>query len=174
MPTIIALVLLVAMQATQPTTRPAFPDSWTGRWTGPAAFVSTAGKTMQFEMEIGIAPTTDPDRFTWEIVYIDKGKRQVRPYELVIKDAAAGKYVIDEKSSIMIDSYLVGDALYCQFQVQKSTITGSYRVAGDEMAVELVTVDSTQPTKSGGENNVPVVTTHPITGVQRATLRRAK
>ena len=125
-------------------------------------------------MEVAIAPTDDASRFTWEIVYIDNGKRQVRPYELLIVDAAKGKYVIDEKSSIKLDSYFIDGALYSQFLVQNSIVTGSYRVTDDVMFVELITSDPTNPIESGGKNGVPIVTSNSVKGVQRAELTRTK
>ncbi|MBC8106149.1 MAG: hypothetical protein H7Z14_06130 [Anaerolineae bacterium] len=173
---LIQLILMVAATTTQPTsgpaTQPAFPQSWTGRWTGPATIASTAGRETSFEMELGIAPTDDPKRFTWEIVYISGGNRQVRPYELLVVDAANGKYVIDEKSSILIDAALIDGALYSQFLVGTVSITASYRISGDVLTVELITTDPMRPLTSGGENQVPIVTTNLVKRVQRAELRR--
>lgn len=159
---------------TAPATQPAFPQSWIGRWKGSATVDSVDGKDLAFEMQLNIAITDAPDRFTWEVIYTMDGKPQVRPYELVVIDAAKGKYLIDEKSSIKIDSQLLGDTLYSQFRVQSALISASYRLDGDRIIVELITANADRPVVSGGENRVPSVNTFPITGAQRAVLSRSK
>lgn len=157
--------------AAAPTT--GFPASWIGTWKGASTNITPDGRRMDFGMELTIEPIAGSDRFTWTIVYIDpQGARQTRPYELVTIDAAKGHYQVDEKSSIVIDSYLVDDALCSVFAVQSTVIAASYRVSGDRMLVELVSVSAADPFPSGGENGVPSVNSHVVTGVQRATLLR--
>jgi hypothetical protein len=168
---------LLACIGAAPTTSPTdFPAAWIGRWTGACQVVQMADqpKVLNLKMEIEIAATDDPKRFGWQIVYVDGDKRQLRPYELIVVDAAKGRYVIDEKSSIKIDACFIEGALFIQFRVQSSLITASYRVEGGEMILEMVSADAARATESGGENGVPKVTSNRITGVERATLRRVE
>ena len=150
-----------------------FPKSWVGTWRGASANITPEGRHVDFGMELTIEPIAGSDRFTWKIVYIDpEGTRQVRPYELVTVDASKGHYQVDERSSIVIDSYLVDNVFCSVFAVQSTVIAASYRVSGDRMLVQLISVNGTNPIGSGGENGVPRVNSHVVTGVQRATLLR--
>jgi hypothetical protein len=123
-------------------------------------------------MELVIGPTADPARYTWTVIYIEGDQRQERPYELVIIDAAAGKFVIDEKNSIMLDSRFIDGALYSQFVVGTSVITASYRRDGERLVVELLTTDVKGAAVTGAKD-VPEVQTHPVKGLQRAVLEHA-
>jgi hypothetical protein len=180
MPQHLAIALMISLvggsaaSTTAPSTQPAFPMSWIGTWRGPCQFTPVKGETKNFEMEVRIAATDEPNRFIWEIVYIDGDKRQVREYELQILDPQTGHCVIDEKNSIKIDSYLVGDTLLSQFTVQKGLITASYRVVDDHMEVQMVSADAAKTTESGGKDGAPEVKSSAIRGVQRGTLERVR
>lgn len=166
-----ATVGLAAAPATAP--EAPFPQTWTGTWRGPCSFfpADAMAKPRQFEMELAIQPTADQARYTWTIIYIEESKRQERPYELIVVDAAAGKFSVDEKNSIVIESRFIAGALYSQFVVGTSVITASYRRDGDRMVVELLTTDVKGAAVTGGKD-VPQVQTHPVMGLQRAILQR--
>ena len=166
------LLLLGAAPTTQPDVARSFPADWVGNWRGPCTSVPVNGKPLSFVMELNIAATDDPARFKWEIVYVEGEKRQVRPYELLVVDAGAGTYVIDEKNSIKLESTYVDGALYSQFDVMSARVTGSYRLNGDRIVVELVTTDAKKPQQTGGVGQTPPVTTYPTRAVQRAVLMR--
>ena len=95
----------------------AFPDAWIGRWTGP---ISTFGgeAAQAFQMTLEIAPLSEPGRWSWTIIYEGDGQRQVRPYELVAVDAAAGRYAIDEKNSIVIPLRFLDGTSFSTFEVK--------------------------------------------------------
>jgi hypothetical protein len=73
----------------------AFPADWTGRWTGALATLGDS-KLAPVTMTLEIEPIAD-GRWSWTIIYEGEFGRQVRPYELVAVDAAAGQFVIDEE-----------------------------------------------------------------------------
>jgi hypothetical protein len=164
------LLLLQTLPASGPAG--AFPDAWVGRWRGPCTYVPAKGEVKQFVMELNVARADDPARYTWEIVYEDAGQRQVRLYELVVVDAGAGRYVIDEHNSIRIDATFIDGALYSQFDVMSSRITASYRREGERIVVELMTADAKNPKQTGGQGQAPPVTTYAARGVQRGVLKR--
>jgi hypothetical protein len=168
------LIAFAIVLQTAPSTRgpDAFPPEWFGTWSGPCTTVSLSGKALEFTMELTIAPTRDPGRFKWEIVYIDAGKRQVRPYELVAIDAPNGRYVIDEKNSICIDSIFIDGGLYTQFEIGDVRVTGSYRLQNDRILLELMTSDLRKPAESGGMGQTPLVRAYTTRSVQRAVMTR--
>jgi hypothetical protein len=166
-------LLAIANASTRPATAPDFPASWEGTWKGPCRYLSVNGPSREFGMELRIWATDDPKRFIWEITYEMDGKRQVRPYELLVVDADAGRYAVDEKNSIVLDAYLVGgDTLMSHFTVNDAMLTASYRVEGDTMRVEITNVDAKIATETGGKEGAPKVTTNAVRGVQRALLER--
>jgi hypothetical protein len=141
---------------------------------------------MAFSMQLRIAPAETPDRLTWEITYeSDAGgpaAKQVRPYELLAVDAAAGRFAIDEKNGIVIDAGLAGGrTLSSHFEVQNVMITASYRLEpaadqpatspADRIVVELHTFLVDEPRTSGGGNTPPVKSWR-LASVQRAELQR--
>ena len=80
------------------------PTAWHGTWRGPCTATFLAGRPpVNFTMQLRVEPADQPDRLTWEITYDADAGKQVRPYELVAVDSAAGRYAIDEKNGIVID-----------------------------------------------------------------------
>ena len=161
----------------------AFPDAWIGHWkgTGTVRSMRKRGEPLEFAMELRVAPIESggehaKPRWTWEIVYGTGQKRQVRRYELVAQDAAAGHYVIDEKNSILIDAWRVDDkkgtGLRSRFRVGKNQIDSVYRLVGDRLEVELVTYGTEPKQSSGGEASVPEVDSYGLRAVQTASMRR--
>ena len=163
-----------AASASHPATT--FPASWVGRWKGDVEVLGTNGDAPKFTKELVIAPTEAADRFTWTIIYEGASGRQERPYTLVVKDAAAGLYEIDEKNGIVLPSRMLGGVMHTAFTVQGARITTREEVVGagtsdERMLFELATFSDDQPIKTGGGDAPEVLGWRP-TSVQRATLRR--
>lgn len=119
-----------------------FPHDWVGTWHG--TLTSTAYRVsgvkredapeIRIEMTLEIAPTSDPQRWSWTITYDGDAGKQVRPYELVIRDERAAaaastasptdppalsrsRFAIDEKNSIVIPVQFADDVLWSSFEV---------------------------------------------------------
>ena len=169
---IVTLVLLsVPSVAKDERTPVTFPQSWSGHWAGPCTAWRPGKPPQSFRMELRIAPIEGSKRWTWEIVY-EGEKRQVRPYELVPVDPAKGHYLVDEKNSILLDTFVVNDIVCSRFWVGEARIDAQYELRGDEVLVTLVT-HGAQPSRiSGGEGRVPSVASYSLRAVQRAALRR--
>jgi hypothetical protein len=144
-------------------------------------------------MSLAIVPTQDPARYTWTITYAEGEQKQVRPYELVVIDAAKGQYEIDEKNGIRLPTTLLAGALRSSFTVQGTQIISTDRLeraptaaganagaggaatdAGDTLISEMLSFDTTTPATTGGENGIPQVQTLRPTTLQRAVLSRTK
>lgn len=154
-----------------------FPMTWFGSWEGPAQVIRPGRPAMDFTMGMEIGPGPTPGTFAWTIIYDGAGNRQERRYELITRDAASGRYAVDEKSGIVLPATLIGGSLYSQFEVEQRRITATYRLdtsktGAAELVIEMLTTDAANPEKTGGEAVVPVVTASPALVVQRAVLTR--
>lgn len=158
-----------------------FPAGWEGVWKGGASLHWADGRVRAFEMELSILPTADPGRWTWRVVYSEGADSQTRPYELVVVDAAAGKYAIDEKNSIILPVTMLAGTLRSAFVVGETLIVTSDRMetnaSGERRLIsELVSMNSGSPETTGGDEGLgapPVSTLTPLT-LQRAVLSRVR
>lgn len=152
-----------------------FPSDWIGDWSGPAHLVWPDGRRREFSMELHIAPTTDPKRYTWTVVYAEGAQRQERPYELVVVDAAEGRYEIDEKNGIRLPTTLIGDTLRAAFTVQGVQVVTCERLdrtpTGERLVSEMLSFDARDPASTGGGEAPPVTVIRPST-LQEAVLVR--
>ncbi|MFH1998137.1 MAG: hypothetical protein ABIK28_00585 [Planctomycetota bacterium] len=160
-----------ATETSQAQTR-TFPESWHGIWKGICRSNRPAGGGFHFAMELHIRPTDQDGRFEWKLIYGEGEKRQVRDYELVIRDAAKGDYVIDEKNSITIDAVLIDSQLCAQYSVDGSLITLTYTREDEAILFRLLSSRLNDSVISGGEGEIPKVLTYPIDTAQSAVLRK--
>lgn len=155
---------------------PAFPADWCGRWTGTLTPLGES-KVGPVTMTLEIAPIAD-GRWSWTIIYEGAVGRQVRPYELVAVDAAAGRFAIDEKNGIVIPISFFEGTIYSTFEVMdtrvelRETMVGSGADAA--IAVEMATVAVAESTVTGGiaEQSIPEVRCWTPRSVQRGRLVR--
>jgi hypothetical protein len=138
---------------------------------------------MGFEMELVVGERTG-DRLPWTVIYAGAAGRQERKYELVVRDAAKGRYAIDEKQGIVIEMASLGEGLYGHFEVEGMQLSVAYRpeFGGGEgegkgkvgvptaIEVEIVTTRADGVTVTGGANGGPEVRTFAPVSVQRARL----
>ena len=157
-----------------------FPASWTGSWSGTLHLFYSNGKTMSVAMTVEIGPidTSKEGRYTFGLVYGSKAQ-DWRPYELVPVDPSKGVWQVDEKNSIVMESYLCGPKLLCWFVVQGSRILCTYEKTSDtEMVFEVCSGKETAVSTTGktkqGEADIPEVLTYPVTVFQRAVLKRGE
>ncbi len=78
------------------------PQQWLGVWKGEVKAESSRAKPTTFQMQLEIASHPDPKRLKWKLTYEGAQGKSERNYELVVEDAEAGKYVIDEGNGIRI------------------------------------------------------------------------
>ena len=112
---------------------PAFaagPADWAGTWKGECVLSPPHEGIERFPASLTIGVTDDPARLRWMLVY-ETGGRDVRNYELVTVDAAAGRYVIDEKNGLKLDAGFADGVLYAPFTIGAALIVASYRVGAD-------------------------------------------
>lgn len=157
-----------------------FPLAWLGSWEGEARSTASSG-SQPFTMKLDVARTGDPARFTWTITYDGPQGRSVRPYTLVVRDAARADYAIDEGNGIVLEAAFLDNAIYSHFLVSGARITSRIRLEGagtphEHLAVELITTLDERGVKTGGgpdtRPDLPEVTAWAPVSVQRAALLR--
>ena len=155
---------------------PAFPAEWCGRWTGTLAMLGDS-KFGPVTMTLEIAPITE-GRWSWTITYDGEFGRQVRPYELVAIDAAAGRFAVDEKNGIVIPMRVLDGTLYSTFEVMDSRIEMRETLVGSgadaAIVVEMATIRVGESTVTGGDagRSIPEVRCWTPRSVQRGRLVR--
>ncbi len=169
------LLMLLDLQG-QSTDSLAFPDAWTGSWQGTLDIYTAKGKVQSIPMWVEIAKidTSTTGRYTFGLVYGSK-EQDWRPYELVPVAPEKGLWRVDEKNSIVMESYLYGPKLLCWFTVQGSRVLCTYEKRGDEMLFEVYSGQETAVSTTGntqqGEEAIPEVNTFPFSVFQRAVLQ---
>jgi hypothetical protein len=148
-----------------------FPQSWYGDWAGRLDIYNQSGKRMEVGMELKIAPTDSADRWQWTLIYSQDTTRDERQYELVAIDAAKGHYQIDEKNSILLDSYLIGNVLTSRFSVSNSLLLTNYTLHADHLEFEIF-VGGKEEARETGKDVEYEIFSYPMGTMQRAMLYR--
>jgi hypothetical protein len=155
-----------------------FPQNWQGTWTGKLNIYTAKGvaQTIDMALEINKIDTSSLGAYTWGMMYVSKTK-DWRPYELIPVDVNKGHWKVDEKNSIVMESYLFGQKLLCEFTVEGSRILCTYEkidaktIVFEVMAGKDTFVSTTGNTKQGDEQ-ISEVKTFPFSGFQRAILKK--
>lgn len=156
----------------------AFPAAWSGVWSGTLDIYGGKGKVQSVGMEIEILKidTSTQGRYTFSLIYGGRDK-DYRPYELVPVDASKGLWRVDEKNTIVMESYLYGPKLLCWFVVEGSRILCSYEKTDDRTLIfEVVSGRETPVSVTGNtktdKEDISEVKTFPVSVFQRAVLKR--
>ncbi len=156
----------------------AFPASWAGDWSGTLQIYTAKGLAQSVPMTIEIHPidTSTEGRYTFGLIYGSK-EQDWRPYELVPVSPEKGIWKVDEKNSIVMESYLYGPKLLCLFTVQGSRILCTYEKTDANTLVFEVMAGSENPVSTTGKTEqageqIPEVNTYPFSAFQRAVLTR--
>lgn len=155
-----------------------FPESWFGYWEGELNIYRESKIVQTIPCALEMGPTDQPDRFVWAIIYGEDVVEGRRDYELVLKDKEKGLYVNDEKNSIFLESYQMGNKLVSRFEVMGTMLFSSYEKVGENMIFEIWSgstelISITGKGMEDGEE-IPEVKTYPIPTFQRAVLTRKK
>jgi hypothetical protein len=153
-----------------------FPQGWQGIWSGKLNIYNPKGvaQTIDMSLEIQKIDTSSVGAYTWGMMYVSKSK-DWRPYELIPIDASKGQWKVDEKNSIIMESYLFGQKLLCEFTVEGSRILCTYeKIDAKTIVFEVMagkdTFVSTTGNAKHGDEQISEVKTFPFSGFQRGIL----
>lgn len=160
------------------TTKEKFPVSWFGEWTGTLDIFNAKGITQSIPMTCLMSQTETTGVYNWNIIYGEDRVKGMRPYLLRTIDGTKGQYLLDEMNTIKMESYLLGNKLFCSYIVAGNWITSTYEKQGDKMLFEIVFGKEKSVSESGGQKvngeDIPVVKTFPVVISQKAVLTRKK
>lgn len=152
-----------------------FPEDWLGSWAGEVTPYSAGGAKDRFGMRLDIGRTDDPSRFDWTITYSGSAGTQVRAYSLLVRDAAMGRYAIDERNGIVLEQQMLGDAFYSWFDVGGTRLCVRERLVrahgAEHIEVEIASARDRDATATGPDGEVSC---RPLVSVQRASLERVQ
>ncbi len=160
------------------TTKQKFPESWFGEWTGTLDIFNAKGVTQSIPMTCLMSQTETSGVYNWNIIYGEDRIKGMRPYLLRTIEASKGQYLLDEMNTIKMESYLLGNKLFCSYIVAGNWITSTYEKQDDKMLFEIIFGKEKSVSESGGqkvnEEDIPVVKTFPVVISQRAVLMKKK
>lgn len=151
-----------------------FPSDWVGNWSGTLQWYSgTNEQAKTVRMQLQIQPVPDsPLVYTWKLFYGEDAKDQ-RPYLLRAVDTAKRHWLIDERNSILLDQFIIGDRLIGSFSLNNTLITNSYWIENGEMQIEFTSLRKSSLRSSGmGTEDIPRVEAYQVVSFQRARLKR--
>ncbi len=157
-----------------------FPDAWAGRWVGTLTTYSPPDSVRnRIPISLEITPLeSDPTSFAWRTIFNTDTVRGLRPYRLIVEDAAKGLYATDEGNGVLLDETWIAGVLTSVFQVQTRVLHSRYSLQGDTLTHEL-TWWNTAPTRSvkgAGANSEggAEIRSFRVTGMQRAVMVRQR
>lgn len=157
-------------------TKSKFPDDFLGHWSGDLHIYNHSGKTMTVLMQIIISITDLKDEYHWHIIYGEGEKQNKRQYTLKVDDASKGRYVIDEKNSIVLDACFIENKLISSFEVNDNLLTSVYEVVNGKMIFEIYFQNKKDNRISGNSviNNdtIPEVISYKTSTYQKAVLSK--
>ncbi|MEJ8841105.1 hypothetical protein WG954_01845 [Lacibacter sp. H375] len=171
-----ALMLICLVSSAQ---KLSFPQSFVGNWKGTLAWNRAEKAPQQFTMRLNIQ-AVDSGRYTWQIIYGDDNpstgnKVDDRPYVLLPVDTSKGHWQIDERNTIVLDGYFIGNTFTSVFSVSGSTIVSKYELTADGLIVSFTTYATNPIKKTGGTSKeIPPVDSYKVVGQQQGLLKLEK
>ena len=169
------LLLSVTLRA-QIDTLPAFPEDFTGKWSGTLEVFSPAGLAQSVPMELHILPVNDTT-YTYAIIYGEDKTAGKRDYLIRRGPSGPHHWICDEQNTILLDGYYVGGVYQSVFTVAGNYLISNLEHHGDHLLYSIQVgkesaVRTTGNAEHGGED-IPEVKSFGVSGYQRARLRRA-
>jgi hypothetical protein len=154
-----------------------FPESWFGTWAGTLEIHNAKGLQQSIPMECFMSATDTAGVYNWHITYGSDREKGLRPYMLRTIDASKGLYVCDELNTIKMESYLLGNKLFCYFIVEGNVILSTYEKTADgKMLFEIIFAKDKAVSETGRQvfkgDTIPTVKTYPVIVSQRAILTK--
>lgn len=151
-----------------------FPEDWTGRWQGDLMIYSGLGLQDQLKMELIIEPIVGSENFTFTIVYDTGADLSRREYELIVVDKDQGLFIVDEKNTILIESYFMGGKWFQRFEVAGNMLICTIEKQNENLVWEITSGKSEKISTTGNTEieGIYEVNTYPFGVYQRAVLSK--
>ncbi len=150
-----------------------WPQDWLGSWQGQLEVRNAGKKAQLYPMQLEIAMTDTAGRWHWILTYGEGEGADVRPYLLIALDSLNTHFVVDERNSILLDQYLIGNHFISRFAVDSTLLIMDVHNQGDHLISTIFHGSLKEPRISGEEvTEVKEVASYPIGGMQRAILKK--
>lgn len=149
------------------------PVEWEGIWHGTVDIWSYNVKTDSFPMSLEITPQDS----VWNFVISykkDVNKPDIRRYELIVVDKSKFHLAIDEKNTIILDSYFNDNCLYTKFGGMGSDL--QTRICMSERCLEYeITSNLSDPIRVSGDeivnsDTIPEIRSYDLYHIMKARL----
>jgi len=172
-------VILSAMAAGAQPAPAAFPDAWIGHWEGTLVTLRPPDSVRnRIPISLEIARERSGDAYTWRTIFNADTVGGLRPYRLLVEDAARGLFAVDERNGVVLDETYIGGVLTSVFRVQTRVLESRYSLRGDTLTHELSWWEAapTRTVRGSGANaeGGGEITSYRVLGMQRATFVRRR
>lgn len=156
-----------------------FPDAWIGQWQGTLTTISPPDSVRnRIPISLEIAREATGSAYTWKTIFNADTVRGLRPYRLLVEDAAKGLFATDEGNGVLLDETFLGGVLTSVFRVQTRVLESRYSLRGDTLTHELSWWEAapTRTVKGQGANSEggAEITSYRVLGMQRSVMVRRK
>ena len=148
-----------------------FPEDYLGVYKGELEITNAKGK-QSVNMEFHLTATDSVGVYNYILVYVIDGKPSPRNYTLKTINKEKGEYVVDENNGIVLDAKYVDNTLYSVFEVDDNLLITTERFHLDYMIFEIVFSGKNKKNVIEGNEEIPMVTSYPVTVTQKAYLEK--
>ena len=153
-----------------------FSAGWLGEFEGTLKIHNSKGLVQELPMKLLNNPRADGS-LQWAIQYGEEASG-LRDYSLLVEDADARHFIVDEHNSILIDEFQYANSFISWFEVMGSMILVKYTLDGDYIVFEIIAGGSEPIRTTGGEKvdgeDIPEVNSFGVNAYQFAILKRVK
>lgn len=162
MKTILVLIFFICINSAQ-----AQVENFLGHWKGD---LHISGTSEVVKMQLVISETETPDKWSWSIIYGDDNTVS-RNYFLFSTDDIS-RYILDEDNSIKLDFFYNDNTFFSTFIVMENFLSSSYRLVEDKLLFQIISSNLKDEIITGGEGEIPEVSSVKIYNTQFAILSR--
>jgi hypothetical protein len=177
---LLSLLLFGTLAALPLRGQSAFPSAWAGEWRGTMTHTTPPDSVrLRVPIHLSIAREAGPERaWRWREVFNSDTTRGLKDYRLIERDAATGRYAVDERNGVLLEARLIGDVLESVFEVGDQVLASRYQLRGDTLVHDLswwprTPSSRTSGTGPNGEGGMPVMSFE-VRGRQRSVMTRVR
>lgn len=151
----------------------AFPKEYVGTYAGNLNVADVTGVLQNVPMELTVAATEDPKKFSYTLSYIVSQKKQEQKYTLIVVDPAKGLYDLDENNGVVLRANYMRQTLFSTFEVNNRILNSSVEFRNDgRVFFTIIVTEKVDARKTGTEKLA--VTSYNAIVIQKAALRKVE
>ena len=156
-----------------------FPGAWAGQWQGTLTTWGAPDSVRdRIPISLTIAREDTGSAYVWRTVFNADTVRGLRPYRLIVRDAARGQYGTDEGNGLVLEETWVAGTLVSVFQVGERVLESRYTLRGDTLVHDLMWWNAKPVSQMKGEGpnaeRGARVSSFRVEGRQQAVMTRKR